>query len=106
MARHDTEADCGSARKPIDAQGYEPVSSRRYTVDPDEPVDVAVVCAVAAARGVEPTELDQRLNDVVDADAFQQLFASSDDSLSATFFLDGYRVTVIEGGDELIVSEE
>lgn len=105
MARHDTETDSGSVRKPIDSSEYEPVSSRRYTVDPDEPVDVAVVCAVAEAKGVEPTDLDQRLNDVVDADAFQRFFASGDDSLSATLFLDGYRVTVFDGGEELIVSE-
>jgi hypothetical protein len=89
----------------MDDSEFEPVSSRRYTVDPDEPVDVAVVCAVAEAKGVEPTELDQQLNDVVDADALQQLFVSSDDSLSATFFLDGYRITVFDGGEELIVSE-
>lgn len=106
MARHDTETDSGSVRKPIDSREYEPMSSRRYTVDPEEPVDVAIVCAVAEAKDVEPTELDERLNDVVDADAFQRLFASGDDGLSATFFLDGYRVTVFDGGTELIVSED
>lgn len=106
MARHDTETDSCSVGKPIDSREFEPVSSRRYTVGPDEQVTVAIVCAVAAAKDVAPTELDQRLNDVVDADALQRLFASSDDGLTATFFLDGYRVTVFDGGEELIVSEE
>jgi hypothetical protein len=106
MARHDTETDSGSVGKPIDSREFEPVSSRRYTVDQDEPVSVAIVCAVAAAKDVAPTELDQRLNDVLDADALERLVASSDDGLTATFFLDGYGVTVFDGGDEVIVSEE
>lgn len=104
MPEPDTEPDSGGVQEASRSNEFEPMSSRRYTIDPDEPLDVAIIYAVAAARGVGPMELDQPLNDVVDADALQQLFASSDGDVSATIFLDGYRVTVLDGGSELIVS--
>ncbi|WP_460917845.1 HalOD1 output domain-containing protein [Salinarchaeum chitinilyticum] len=71
---------------------------------PDEPLDVAIVYAVAAAKGVDPMGLDQQLNDVVDADALRQLFASGGEPLSAKFLLDGCEVTVADGGSDVIVS--
>lgn len=106
MPEPDTKPDSGGVQDAARPTEFEPTSSRRYTVEPDEPVDVAIVYAVAAAKGVDPMGLDQSLNEVVNADALQQLFASSDGTVSASFFLDGYRVTVLDGGRELIVSDQ
>lgn len=47
-----------------------------HTISPSEPdpVCTAIVAAVADAKGVDPLDLDQRLNDVVDPDALERLF--------------------------------
>jgi hypothetical protein len=65
----------------------------------DEP-SVAVVMAVAAREGVDPTELSPPLNDVVDPDALDALFAGSDDESigSLTFDYRGYSVEVRSDG--------
>lgn len=41
-----------------------------------EDLDCRIVEAVAAARGVEPLELDDRLYDVIDPDAIAKLFST------------------------------
>ncbi|AGN02197.1 hypothetical protein L593_11260 [Salinarchaeum sp. Harcht-Bsk1] len=104
MRESDANLDSGGVQEATTSESFDTVSTRRYTVGADEPLDVAIVYAVAATKGVGPMELEDPLNDVVDADALRQLFASGDESLSATIYVDGHRVTVAEGGRELIVS--
>lgn len=60
---------------------------------------VAVVMAVAAREGVDPTELSPPLNDVVDPDALDALFAGTDDPGSRlSFTYRGYSVEVHSDG--------
>ena len=64
----------------------------------DEP-SVAVVLAVAAREGVDPTDLSPPLNDVVDPDALDAIFAETDargGSLSFTYH--GYSVEIHSDG--------
>lgn len=46
-------------------------------VEPEESVCSAVITAVAAAKDVDPLDLDQRLNDVVDPDALDRIFGET-----------------------------
>lgn len=110
MPEHEPDIDTGGVQRATQSDGLgtddlETVSTQRYTVAPEEPLDVAIVYAVAAKRGVEPTQLDRPLQEVVDADALRRLFESADVSLHATILVDGHEVTVADGGRELIVSE-
>lgn len=104
MQEHDAELERGGVQKACGPDQPDAVSTQRYSVDPDEPLDVAIVYALAAAKGAEPTEIEQPLHDVVDADALRQLFSSADETLSVTFALDGRSVTVTDGGRDVIVS--
>lgn len=52
----------------------------------------AVIHAIAAEEGVEPTELDSPLADVIDPDALETIFQA--DTGVLTFEFCGYRVTV------------
>lgn len=106
MRNTDADLDSGGVQEATHSEEFESVSTPRYTVAPDEPLDVAIVYAIAATKGVDPTGLDQPLNDVVDADALRQLFASGDESLSATVVVDGYQVTIADGGSDVIVSDQ
>lgn len=110
MPEHEPDTDTGGVQKATRSDGlgaddFETMSTRRYTVAPEEPLDVAIVYAVAAKRGVEPTQLKRPLQEVVDADALRRLFESADESLRATILVDGHEVTVADGGGELVVSE-
>lgn len=74
-----------------------------------ETVCANVVAEVAALEGVEPTELDRPLQDVVDVDALECLVASAEgdsDStdLAVTFSYRGYEVTV-DGTGRVIATE-
>ena len=69
MPEFNANLDSGGVQDATTAEPFDTVSTRRYTVGPDEPLDVAIVYAVAAMQGVEPTELDDPLHDTVDADA-------------------------------------
>lgn len=104
MREHDTDIDSGGVQEATLRSDPDGVRTRRFSVEPGEPVDVAIVYAVAAMEGVEPTALDRPLNDVVDADALRRLFEGADRSLQATIELDGYAVRIVDGGNELIVS--
>jgi len=106
MRESNANLDSGGVQDVTSSEAIDAVSTRRYTVGPDEPLDVAIVYAVAAMKGVGPMELENPLHDVVDADALRQLFASADESLSATIFVDGHRVSIVAGGEELIVSKQ
>lgn len=67
----------------------------------DEP-STAVVMAVAAARGIDPIDLDCRLTDAVDPDALDRLYTDDRRRASTTpeleFSLGGCSVTVHEDG--------
>lgn len=104
MRDTNTELDCGSVQDATRSADVDAMSTRRFTVAPDEPLDVAIVYAIAATKGVSPTELDRPLNDVVDADALRRLFDSTDQSLSATIRFEELEVTVADGGTNIIVS--
>ncbi|WP_248516637.1 HalOD1 output domain-containing protein [Salinarchaeum laminariae] len=104
MRETDAEIDSGGVQEATRSSEFESVSTRRYSVAPDEPLDVAVVYAVAASKGVDPMGLDEPLNGAIDADALRQLFASAGDSLTARFVLDGCEVSIVDGGDDVIVS--
>lgn len=62
----------------------------------DESMSAAVVDAIAAADGVEPTDLEP-LYEAVDPEALDDLFRTSPGSV--TFEFNGYRVTVTSAGD-------
>lgn len=68
-------------------------------------VGEAVVAAVADARGVDPTELEQSLYGVVDPDALESLFRSTSahdrESGYVTFSYSGCEVVVYGDGDVL-----
>lgn len=60
---------------------------------------VKVVMAVAAAEGKEPTELEERLAEVIDPQSLDRLFADRASAVeTVTFTFCGYRVTVTDGG--------
>lgn len=104
MRDTDADMDCGGVQDATGTADVDAVSTRRFTVGPDEPIDVAIVYAIAATKGVSPTELDRPLNDVVDADALRRLFESADESLTATIRFEELEVTVVDGGQNVVVS--
>lgn len=69
----------------------------------DESPSTAVVEAVAERRGVETTELPQKLYDVIDPDSLDSLFAAGKTTGgTVTFTYCGYTVTVTaDGGVDL-----
>lgn len=64
----------------------------------------AVVQAVADADGVDETELEKPLADVIDPDALDRLFRDSTGSLSFRYL--GYTVNVDHSGTVDVVAEE
>lgn len=75
---------------------YRPASG-----SPEEPLLVAVVEALAEAKGVSPTELDDPLYDAVDPEAVEALFDSSDqvERGRLVFTVDDYELTVTARND-------
>ena len=66
----------------------------------DESVSTAVVEAVAAQMDVLPTELPEKLHDVIDPDSLNSLFTSGNSTDgTVTFTYCGYTVTVTADGD-------
>lgn len=63
-----------------------------------EDVTMDVVRAVADRKGVEPTDIDERLYDAVDAEALARLFAGTDRG-RVTFEFAGVSVEVTAAGD-------
>ena len=61
-----------------------------------------LVRAVAQADGVEPTELDVRLQDYIDVDAIERLVAHDSSSWSLSFELSDHDVTITGSGVILI----
>lgn len=78
--------------------------SQRTTVvrTAEDDICLTVISAVAAARGVRPTELDTPLFEAIDPDALQQLFPcdgrGSDADLSVQFTWAGCTVSVYGPG--------
>lgn len=69
----------------------------RRVADADGSVSMAVVDALAEARGVSPLEMKEPLYDAVDPDALDNLFESGSDTLKSgrvVFTTSGYEVTV------------
>lgn len=73
-----------------------PIVTRR--VEDDENLALSIVEAVAAASNVPPDELP-RLEDTIDTDALNDLFAGRSSEGRVTFRFAGYRVSVF--GDEI-----
>lgn len=72
---------------------------RPATPSTDDPLDYRIVTSVAAAKGVEPLDLSDRLYDVVDATAISKLFGEETTGVtpvrgSISFRFDGCLVTV------------
>lgn len=67
--------------------------ARRRTSVGDEHLSTVVAVRVADALGVDPLELDERLNDCVDPDALEALVASMETG-SVEFEMAGRRVHV------------
>ncbi|WP_284013613.1 HalOD1 output domain-containing protein [Halobaculum litoreum] len=66
---------------------------------------VAVIEAIADARGVTPLELEFNLHDWIDADALNALSSLRSDDWHFVFTVDGHRVTV-DGPDRILVDGE
>lgn len=72
------------------------------TTRTDAPPSETVVLAVAEAKGVDPTALDDRLYDIVDPDALDRLFHTTSgttaDGAAIVFRMAGCRVEVDADG--------
>ena len=100
--RNEADTDGASDTKhTIATDGGEEGSSRRTwdRSDPDS-ITSTVIRAVAELAEVDPLEMSQPLNDVLDADALGALLASGpgDGSVSVTFELAGQVVTARDDG--------
>lgn len=65
----------------------------------------AIIDAVAAAAGVDPTDHDLGLYEAVDLEALEALFARQSDDCRFEFSVEEYRV-VVEGDGHVVVFEE
>lgn len=59
---------------------------------------IAVIDAVANAKGLEPSELRPRLYDVVDPDALNKAVDESNGDVTVSFTYNSYAVTVASEG--------
>lgn len=67
-------------------------------------VGIAIAESVAAVAGVDPVDLEPRVNDVVDPDALDRALRSAHSGASFAFPFGDYLVTVWSDG-EVVVSE-
>jgi hypothetical protein len=74
---------------------------------PDEPstVTAEIVRAVAARKGVEATELQPRLYDVIDADALENIVDHADASVRVSFTYAEHEIEVT-GDGTIVVDDE
>jgi len=101
MAERTTESDDSVAP----AGGSRVVHSRATDRDDGTRLSIAVVEAVAEARGVEPVEMEETLYEAVDPDALDRLFGDRTDGEFAgrvVFELGVHEVTVESNGDVLV----
>lgn len=80
-------------------------------VQPTKPISHQVIESVADANGVDPTDLDVRLYDVVDPDALDHLFRTelnggSPPNGQVTFTLAGCEVVVTSTGNVTVTRHE
>jgi len=102
MSEHYDGTDCAAA---VDSGGVMLPVHRRAGSDSGA-VSLAVVEALAEARGVSPLELDPPLFDAVDPEALDGLFAASD-AISdgrVVFTVDDHEVTVTADDDVYVRS--
>jgi hypothetical protein len=81
------------------------VHSRAADRDRETDLSIAVIEAIAEAKGIEPTELEATLYDAVDPDALDRLFTDRGDEALAgrvVFDLGAHEVTVQSNGDVLV----
>jgi hypothetical protein len=81
------------------------------TMDSDSPHDHAavtaeIVRAVAARKGVEATDLQPRLYDVIDGDALETIVSHADASVSVSFTYAEHEVEVTGDGTIVIDDEQ
>ncbi|WP_135302000.1 HalOD1 output domain-containing protein [Haloarcula amylovorans] len=78
-----------------------------HSTSPSEPLSEAVVYAIAAAKGVDPLDLDERLYDHINPEALDELFREPDPEQHAalTFSMAGCRVEIENGEVVVVVSE-
>ena len=75
-------------------------STSAETTIKDDVISTAVIAAIAERDGVEPTELERPLYDVVDPDALNNLFATDRGVRGhVVFSYEGYEVHVNSEGD-------
>ncbi|WP_436910138.1 HalOD1 output domain-containing protein [Halosimplex marinum] len=87
------------------AGGSRVVHSRAADRDDGTRLSIAVVEAVAEAKGVEPVEMSETLYGTVDPDALDRLFTERGDEEFAgrvVFELGAHEVTVQSNGDVLV----
>ncbi|GGN85677.1 MULTISPECIES: HalOD1 output domain-containing protein [Haloarcula] len=70
----------------------------------DDQLSNRVVMAVAAAEGVDPTDLSETLYPAIDGDALDAIFCNAPGSV--TFEYSGYEVTADSDGDVSVVPLE
>src|SRR6056297_1954412 len=102
-------ADSSTVDRPVATDGGDEVD-HRTTWDRSDPDSITstVVRAVSDVADVDPLEMSQPLNDVLDADALASLLASGsgDGSLSVTFELEGQVVTASDDGVVTVTSPQ
>ncbi|WP_436930356.1 HalOD1 output domain-containing protein [Halosimplex halobium] len=102
MAERTTDRE-GGATAP--EGGASVVHSRAADRPAGTDLSIAVVEAVAEAKGVAPTEMEETLYDAVDPDALDRLFTDRETGELAgrvVFELDAHEVTVQSNGDILV----
>jgi hypothetical protein len=100
MAERTTEGDDSVA-----AEGSRVVHSRAADRDDETQPSIAVVEALAEAKGIEPVEMGETLYEAVDPDALDRLFDDcADDEVTGrvVFELGAHEVTVQSNGDILV----
>lgn len=106
MSDSGTDDDRGGPPAPVDERPPGGSVRQRYPVGDDEPLDVAVTCALASMEGVDPTDLRPPLHDVVDLEALEHLVESAGPEVRATFTVEDYEVQVVDGGGEILIAAD
>lgn len=105
---HDTDANQNRSvpDRGADDGRAQHVSVHSYSVDRDEPLDVAITYAIASVEDVDPQHVEPPLHDVIDPEALERLFESATGDARARFSVGRYDVTVEQGGREVVIEAE
>jgi hypothetical protein len=95
----------------LEAEGASPGARvhRQIPADREDGLGLAVIEALAEAKGVSPLEMDEPLYDSVDVEALGQLFDTDTDGPvdgRVVFTVDGYEVTVTASDDVYVSSPD